>query len=139
MRSVLPSAAGLVLLASLLWGCAHPRPIACAPGQSRATTVELVFGHNVGQPPGVSDDDWRKFIDQDVTPRFPEGFSVIDGQGRWRDADGVTIHGPSKVMLLALDGGPDDPAKIANIREAYRRRFHQDSVLVATHKACASF
>jgi len=137
MRSILPSAAGLALLAGLLSGCAGVHPMACAPGQSRATTAELVFGHKAGQPLGVSDADWKKFIVEDVRPRFPEGLSIIDSQGQWRDADGRIIHQPSKVMLLVLDGGPDDAAKIGDIRDAYKRRFHQDSVLHVTHKACA--
>jgi hypothetical protein len=136
MRIVLPGAA--VLLA-LLAGCATPHPISCPAGQSRATTAELVFGRNVGEQLAVSEADWRLFIDEDVTPRFPEGFSVMDGQGQWRAPNGKIVREPSKVLLLVLDGGPDDPAKIANIRDAYKRRFHQDSVLLVTRKACASF
>ena len=139
MRSVLPPTAAIAALLALLAGCATPHPQTCPVGQSRATTAELVFGRNVGEQLGVSDEDWRKFIDEDVTPRFPEGFSVIDSQGQWRGSNGVIVHEPSKVLLLVLDGGPDDPAKIANIRDAYKRRFHQESVLLVTRKACTSF
>ena len=139
MRSVLPATAAIGALLILLAGCATPHPMTCPAGQSRATTAELVFGRNVGQQLAVGDDDWRRFIDEDVTPRFPEGFSVIDGQGQWRGQDGKIVREPSKVLLLVLDGGPDDPAKIANIRDAYKRRFHQESVMLVTRKACASF
>ena len=139
MRFVLPATAALVALVTLLAGCATPHPMICPAGQSRATTAELVFGRNVGEQLGVSDADWRQFIDEDVTPRFPEGFSVMDSQGQWRGSNGKIVHEPSKVLLLVLDGGPDDPAKIANIRDAYKRRFHQESVMLVTRKACASF
>ena len=111
----------------------------CPKGQARATTAQLVFGRDIGDKIGVSDADWARFIDEDVTPRFPEGFSVMDSQGQWRAPNGVIIHEPSKVLLLVLDGGPDDPAKIAAIRDGYKRRFRQDSVLLVTHTACASF
>ena len=97
-----------------------------------------MFGRNIGQQLGVSDEDWRKFLDEDVTPRFPDGFSVMDVQGQWRASDGTLIHEPSKVLYLILDGGPDDPAKIANIRDAYKRRFKQESVLLVTRPACVS-
>ena len=134
------------LVAAVLSGCATPRPDAvataphaCPPGQSRATTAELVFGRNIGAQLGVSDDDWRRFLDQDVTPRFPEGFSVMDVQGQWRASNGALIREPSKVIYLILDGGPDDPAKIAAIRDAYKRRFRQEAVLLVTRSACVSF
>ena len=136
-----------VLAAAALSACASTRPPphasaaahACPTGQTRATTAELVFGRNIGQTLGVSDADWRKFLDEDVTPRFPEGFSVMDVQGQWRASNGVLIHEPSKVIYLILDGGPDDPAKIANIRDAYKRRFKQEAVLLVTKQACVSF
>ena len=143
-------ALAVTLMLSALAGCAthphphpHPQasvapPHACPAGQTRATTAELVFGRNIGQQLGVSDEDWRKFLDEDVTPRFPDGFSVMDVQGQWRASDGTLIHEPSKVLYLILDGGPDDPAKIANIRDAYKRRFKQESVLLVTRPACVS-
>jgi hypothetical protein len=142
VRSLRAALRGLIappLIAALLSGCATNRPLTCPQGQARATTAEIVFGRNDGQTLRVSDDDWKEFIDKDVTPRFPEGFSVMDSQGQWRGADGVIVREPSKVLLLVLDGGPDDPAKIAGIRDAYKRRFHQESVLMVTRTACASF
>lgn len=136
-------AAALALLAA---GCASERPppakeavITCPPGQSRATTAELVFGRNVGDRLAVSDDEWRRFIDEVVTPRFPDGLSVIDVQGQWRASNGQVVREPSKVLYLVLDGGPDDPKKISNIRQAYKQRFQQESVLLVTKAACVSF
>jgi hypothetical protein len=140
------SGAAAVIAAAALAACATtpPRtasvspPHACPTGQSRATTAELVFGRNIGESLGVSDEDWRRFIDQDVTPRFPDGFSVMDVQGQWRASNGKLIREPSKVLYLILDGGPDDGAKIAHIRDAYKQRFKQESVLLVTRVACVS-
>ena len=135
-----PFVVAAVLLAC--GGCASPRaagPLTCAAGLSRATTAELVFGRDIGGTTAVSEDDWKAFLDQDVTPRFPDGLSVMDVQGQWRASNGQIIREPSKVLYLVLDGGPDDPAKIAAIREGYKRRFHQDSVLLITRPACVSF
>ncbi len=135
---------GLFAAAALAAGCASPRaPTSvaktCPAGQSRATTAELVFGRNVGDHLGVTDQDWRRFIDEEVTPRFPDGLSVIDVQGQWRASSGLVVHEPSKIVYLVLDGGPDDRAKISNIRSAYKTRFHQDSVLLVSSPACVSF
>ena len=98
-----------------------------------------MFGRNVGDRLGVSEEDWRKFLDEDVTPRFPDGLSVMDVQGQWRASNGALIREPSKVLYLILDGGPDDPAKIAHIRDAYKARFKQEAVLLITKAACVSF
>jgi hypothetical protein len=140
------AAAPLAALIALAAGCASPpRPpvpevaITCPQGQSRATTVELVFGRNVGERLVVSEADWRRFIDEVVTPRFPDGLSVIDVQVQWRASNGQVVREPSKVLYLVLDGGPDDPKKIANIRQAYKDRFKQESVLLVSKPACVSF
>ncbi len=113
--------------------------ITCPVGQTRGVNVELVFGRNVGGKLGVSDADWKSFVDEDITPRYPDGFSVMDVQGLWRASNGRMVNEPSKVLYLVLDGGPDDPAKIEHIREAYKRRFRQDAVLMVAHQVCYAF
>ncbi|MEI9964099.1 MAG: DUF3574 domain-containing protein [Caulobacteraceae bacterium] len=141
MRASLAARIALLALAgSALGGCATARrPLVCEAGQSRATTAEMVFGRDIGGGLGVSDADWRAFLDQEITPRFPEGLSVIDVQGQWRGADGTIVREPSKILFLVLDGGPDDPAKITHIRDAYKARFRQESVLLVTRPACVAF
>jgi hypothetical protein len=32
---------------------------------------------------GISEAEWRKFLDKEVTPRFPAGLSVVDVYGQW--------------------------------------------------------
>ncbi len=159
MRARLVSTLSLLAVLGFAGGCAHvtsppvaasapapapPQqvvlgPLLCPVGQARATTAELVFGRHIDDATMVTDDDWRHFIDEDVTPRFPDGLSVMDVQGQWKASDGTIVREPSKVLYLVLDGGPDDPAKIANIRDAYKRRFRQESVMLVTSTACVSF
>lgn len=146
MRTTLGLA--LAIVAVVATGCAshgapaslagQTPPRSCPDGESRATTVELVFGRNIGEQLGVSEEDWRRFLDGEVTPRFPDGLSVMDVQGQWRASNGHLIREPSKVLYLILDGGPDDPAKIAHIRDAYKARFKQEAVLLITRPACVS-
>ncbi len=33
---------------------------------------------------GISEADWRDFLDREVTPRFPSGLSVVDVYGQWQ-------------------------------------------------------
>jgi hypothetical protein len=75
-------------------GCrANPSPV---PSSSQTLTrTELFLG--LSKPGGgtVSLDEFKAFLDAEVTPRFPGGYSVIPAEGRWRDAGtGVTLVEP---------------------------------------------
>ena len=133
-----------LVLALLLGGCVSVDVTAeaglCPGGLTPATTAELFFGRNIGDRFGVSDEDWKRFLDEEVTPRFPEGLSVFDVAGQWRGADGVIVREPSKALLLILGDDPEgDRARLDAIREAYRKRFRQEAVLMIQRQACVGF
>ena len=111
----------------------------CPAGLHAATTAELFFGRDVGQDVGVSEADWRQFVDQEISPRFPRGLTVADVFGQWRGPKGDFVREPAKALFVVLDGAPSETGRLADIRQAYRARFHQDSVLLITQPACVSF
>jgi hypothetical protein len=132
-----------VLIAALaLTGCVSvdvDASLTCRGGLNPATTAELVFGRNIGDAPGVTDADWKAFVDREVTPRFPDGLTVSDAAGQWRGSgEGITREA-SKVLLLVLTGAPGEAEKVEAIRSAYRTRFRQDSVLLIERPACVGF
>jgi hypothetical protein len=127
-----------VLGALLLSGCAGA-PIACAPGTNPTTRLELFFGRNVMGREVVSDEDWRKFLDEEVTRRFPDGFTVIDTYGQWRNAGGSIAMERGKELIVIAQASADEAARIGAIRDAFKRRFMQESVLFAQSPACAAF
>ena len=49
------------------------------------------------------------------------------------------VHEPSKVVEIVLPGNDDDSERLAAIAEAYKKRFHQQSVGVVIRDACVSF
>lgn len=131
--------AATALLLSLT-GCISvtaDRPAACPTGEIHRQIAELVFGRNIGQTMGVSEADFTRFLDEEVSPRFPDGLTVSDSQGRWL-YKGETFKEPGKRLTLIL-AAPDDRRKIGEIAQAYERRFHQDAVLTLIHPACVSF
>src|SRR5687767_924751 len=98
-------AIGGVVLALALAGCStvkSPRVAAapaCPPGQEHLRTAQLFFGRNVGPDRAVSETDFRKFMDDEVTPRFPDGLTVMDGGLQWRGSENQLIREASKVVL----------------------------------------
>ena len=131
------AAALLLLLAA---GCAGAGPaLEVLPGSQAVVRSELVFGRLKPDGSVVTDGEWRTFVDEQVTPRFPDGFTVLDVLGQYRARDGRIQAEPSKILLIVhgLDTRPR--AAIQEIRDAYRRLFQQESVLLIESPARAGF
>jgi hypothetical protein len=101
--------------------------------------VELLFG--TARPDGraVSDADWADFLETEVTPRFPDGLTVLSGLGQWRGGDGRVVRELSKILIIWHDPSDRAEADIEAIRAAYKRRFGQESVLRVESMSCVSF
>lgn len=139
-RLAFPSLAAIILAAIILAGCASLPPQTCSPGQEAMLTAELLFGRKVGDRLGVSEAAFRRFIDEEVTPRFPDGLTVLDASGQYRDtASSALIREPSKLLLIALKDEPEGRARLAAVAQAYKSRFHQQSVGTILRPACVSF
>ena len=118
---------------------AAPVLAACPTGLKAMRTAEFVFGRNIGEKPGVSEDDWQAFLDREVATRFPRGFTVFDARGQWRNDEGETVREPSKILLIALTGDPHEDERLAGLARAYKLQFHQQSVLLMEQGACVTF
>jgi hypothetical protein len=129
-----------VLSMLVLGGCTTTRPApVCPAGQEPMRTAQLFFGQNIGGKAGVSEAAFRRFVDEELTPRFPQGLTVLDGGGQWKGAEDKLIREASKVVVLVLAPGGDTGRKLDEVRNAYVQRFKQDSVLLVTQKACVAF
>jgi len=112
----------------------------CGPGGQPETVAELVFGRNIGNSLGVQEADWNRFLDEEVTPRFPDGLTVMSASGQWRDTEhGNIVQEPSKVLVIVLGDEVRDRPRVAEIASAYKRRFQQQGVLTMLRPACVSF
>ena len=105
-------------------------PPAARRGASRFVRTELFFG--TAKPIGaVTEEEFRAFVDAEVTPRFPDGLTVIKGDGQFRGEDDVLVKEQSFVLILLypLDGFSTSSREIDRIRELYKSQFDQESVL----------
>ncbi len=135
---LMPAAVGMLL--PFLSGCATVTLGVCPAGQERMQAVELLFGRNTNHGGLVSEAEWKAFLAREITPRFPDGLTTFDAAGQWRDpARNVTVHEPSKVVLIVHRNDPQAQLRLSAIAEAYKRRFRQRSVGIVARPVCASF
>lgn len=119
---------------------AGAQPLVCGAPQKPQQVVELLFGRKVGGRIAVSEAQWLNFLDREITPRFPDGLTVYDARGQWRDpARNRIVREPSKVVSIVLPGKADDMARLNDIADAYKTRFKQQSVGMILRPACVSF
>ncbi len=128
------------VLCAALPGCATAPLVACRGGEQSMLSAELLFGRKSGDRVVVGEGDWARFVDREITPLFPDGFTVVDAAGQWRDpAANRIVREPSKVVTIVFRDAPGVRDKLDAIAEAYKRRFDQRSVGVVIKSACASF
>ncbi|MFM7421266.1 MAG: DUF3574 domain-containing protein [Alphaproteobacteria bacterium] len=125
----------------LLLGACAAAPEACPVGAAPATIAEAYFGRNVKGRAPVTDAEWARFMAETVTPAFPDGLTVLDGVGQWRNAAGRISREDSKVLLLVLPGQDQAAAaaRLAPVTAAWKARFAQESVLTVFRAGCAAF
>src|SRR5438067_2229644 len=79
----------LMLLALLLLlsfvVTAQAQGLECRGAQKPQQVAELMFGRKGGDRIGVSEVEWARFLDREITARFPDGLTVLTGAGQWRD------------------------------------------------------
>ncbi len=108
-------------------------------GEAFART-ELFFG--LSKPDGsvVTKDEFQMFLDKEITPRFPDGLTVLMGRGQYRTQSGNIIAEESVIVILLYPfGGEEKRQSIEAIREAYKRAFQQESVLRSDSITCVAF
>ena len=107
----------------------------CSGAQKPWMVADLLFGRT-----HVSEARWARFLADEVTPRFPDGFTVFDAKGQWRAPGGEKIaRERSKVVTIAMPPAADNDERLQKIIEAYKARFRQQSVGLIVRPACVSF
>ena len=96
----------------------------------------LYFGTST--PTGaVSDEQWKGFLADAVTPRFPAGLTHWQASGQWRSADNIILENAYVLNILRQDT-PDSDNRIVELTMLYKQQFDQESVLRVSSPACAS-
>jgi Protein of unknown function (DUF3574) len=138
MRIFQATAIAILLLG--LAGSANAQLVDCRGGQKPSQVAELMFGRKIGDRIAVSEGEWGRFVDREITPRFPDGLTVFNAAGQWRDkSSNKIVREPSKIVQIVLPGDDGEFGRLNEIAEAYKTRFKQQSVGVIVRPACVSF
>jgi len=133
-------AAFILSLAAATAAAAQTATPSCHGAQQPKMVAELMFGRDIGDGVGVSEAEWQRFVARELVSRFPDGLTIIDAIGQWRDRDsGRIVREPSKHVEIVLPGNKDDDARLDAVVAAYKRTFHQHSVGVILRPACVAF
>jgi len=109
----------------------------CGPASASQVRTTLYFARQ--RPNGwVSELEWQLFLRDEVTKRFPDGLTVWEAQGQWRDPAGTIDHEQSEVLLLVHPDTPQARQGIQAVINAYRKAFDQQSVLWEEARVCVA-
>ncbi|EIJ41118.1 Protein of unknown function (DUF3574) [Beggiatoa alba B18LD] len=101
--------------------------------------TELYFGLSIPTGGTVSEEQWSQFVNEYVTPAFPDGLTMINGNGQYLMSNGEIAHEGSKVLILLHQNSAENSAKIEAIRTKYKALFAQESVMRVTTLTGVSF
>jgi hypothetical protein len=118
-----------------LSGVASAQTLSCTPPQKPMLDVEFLLGRGK-----ASEARWLQFLAREVTPRFPDGLTVYETTGQWRDPQRkVVVREHSRVLRIIIAAAEPANDEIAAVAEAYKKQFAQKSVGIVTRPACVSF
>jgi hypothetical protein len=138
MRALQAAVVALFLLA--FSGPARAQFTECKGASKPQQVAELIFGRSVAGSIEVTDAQWTLFVDNEITPRFPDGLTVFEATGQWRDQkSNRIIREPSKIVLIVLPGHAEDIARLNEVVEVYKRSFRQQSVGLILRPSCVLF
>jgi hypothetical protein len=128
----------LLLLALAVGASAQPgAPPVCTAPLKPAVAIDLYFGRDKPAGGEVTDAEWGAFVTEVVTSRFPDGLSVFDSSGQYREPTGRIVRERSKRLVVIVFDQPAHKAKVIEIVEAYKQRFGQYSVFRVEQPVCA--
>ncbi|WP_347988823.1 DUF3574 domain-containing protein [Methylomonas sp. AM2-LC] len=120
------------------YGCSNLYRHGCNAQQTAELTDTLYFGSDKSQG-RVTKEAWRDFVSDTITPRFPQGFTVLPAQGQWQNAQGQLVQEESYVLFLIHPDDTESKQRISEIVTAYKNQFQQEAVLRVQTPACVSF
>lgn len=108
------------------------------PACAERVHIRLIFGLQGPRGP-VSEPEWKAFLSEVVTPRFPNGLTIIEANGQWRGTGDRMEREPSRIVEIVQDESPAVSRRLDEIVTIYKYRHQQESVMVTRARLEACF
>ncbi|MEJ8571660.1 DUF3574 domain-containing protein [Microbaculum marinum] len=91
--------------------------------------TQMFFGMHGPDGNGVSEQEWGAFVQDVISPRFPDGLTIIAayGQGSSGPPGGIVAEN-SKLLIVVHENTPEAQAKFVEIEAAYKDTFGRKGV-----------
>jgi len=101
--------------------------------------TELYFGMKGPKGAVIPDSSFRRFIEAEVSPRFPMGYTLRQAEGQWQMKDGSVVSEPSRLLTLVHPRRGEYSLQIDSIADSYCDQFEQEAVMRISRKVQAAF
>jgi Protein of unknown function (DUF3574) len=112
---------------------------ACASTDYRISQAvlsdRLFLGLSIPGGGEVTEEEWRAFLRDEVTPRFPQGLTIFRVEGQWREDDGDIAREPTVILEVVHRHETRVDRYLIEIAQAWKKRFRQEAVLRVTMPA----
>lgn len=124
--------AAFLLLAAFLLPAGHPAR-AAEPDWPEPNAVQstLYFGLKSAAGGGVSEQEWTRFLAEVITPRFPDGLTVLQAYGQAGGTRAKTddvLAETTKVLIVVHPNTAEAAKALAEIKAEYKARFDNTGV-----------
>jgi len=101
--------------------------LGCAPANQ---LNRFYFGMNKPTGGAVTEQEFNRFLQQEISSRFPKGLTLFEAKGQWQGASGTVERENSRVVEIVCDDTPENRDKVAAIAAKYKALFAQEAVMV---------
>lgn len=110
--------------------------LGCAPAKQ---LNRLYFGMNKLSGKAVSEQEFDRFLRQEISSRFPKGLTLFAAKGQWQGSKGTTEQETSRVVEIVCEDTAENRGKVAAIAAKYKALFAQEAVMVLKIRSEAIF
>jgi hypothetical protein len=104
--------------------------VACLGCTPASQLNRFYFGMNKPTGGAVSEQAFNRFLQQEISSRFPEGLTLFEAKGQWQGANGKIEQENSRVVEIVCDDTPENRDKVDAIAAKYKALFSQEAVMV---------
>ena len=100
------------------------------------TRTELYYGAGPLPADPEREARWKSYINEIVTPRFPEGLTLLEGTGQWRVKEGQTPRrNRTRILILIHEATQEKSRQVDEIRTLWKDISGHQSVLRVSQAA----